>query len=131
MGEGQFPVRQAVRRFSSQAGTQARPIVLLHQPQGDGLSPINPSPPLPAIGTGRPLTTYSLPNMRGNRTRCAIVVGHADHPVMAGWGGGVGGGGGGRPGPRCRGGGRTAAGRHTPARRWMGGGGGPSVAAGG
>src|SRR5258708_39441547 len=64
MGEGQFPVRQAVNRFSSQAGTQARPIVLLHQPQGDGLSPINPSPPLPAIGTGRPLTTYSLPSMR-------------------------------------------------------------------
>ena len=34
--------RQAISRFSSQAGTQARPTVLLHRPQGGGLSPIIP-----------------------------------------------------------------------------------------
>src|SRR5258708_26756034 len=83
MGEGQFPVRQAVSRFSSQAGTQARPIVLLHQPQGDGLSPINPSPPLPAIGTGRPLTRYSLPNTNGPGGACRERAERADRPVTA------------------------------------------------
>jgi len=74
--------RQAVSRFSSQAGTQARPIVLLHQPQGDGLSPISPSPPLPAIGTGRPLSTYSLPIPRALKARHRRGLVCADRPDL-------------------------------------------------
>src|SRR5262249_16853749 len=77
--------RQAVSRFSSQAGNQARPIVLLHQPQGDGLSPINPSPPLPAIGTGRPLSTYSLPIRRAAICVRPHLWLAADQPVLASW----------------------------------------------
>jgi hypothetical protein len=66
-------------------GTQARPIVLLHQPQGDGLSPINPSPPLPAIGTGRLLSTYSLASMRGVSTASSPCTRGAELPVLLGW----------------------------------------------
>ena len=77
------PGRQIVTRTGKPSAdsrakpeTRARPIVLLHQPQGDGLSPINPSPPLPAIGTGRPLSTYSLPITSGGQlglARCGVA----------------------------------------------------------
>ena len=50
----------AVSRFSSQARTQARPTVLLHRPQGGGLSPIIPLSTTPAIVT-RSASLHILP----------------------------------------------------------------------
>jgi len=80
--EALTPVRD-VSRFASQAGTQARLTVLLHRPQGGGLSPIIPSLRHSLRSAARSASLHILP---AESERPILVsassAGRPDRPIL-------------------------------------------------
>jgi len=65
---------QGVSRFASQAGTQARPTVLLHRPQGGGLSPITLLSTTPCDRRARSASLHILPADSARQTDGVIAL---------------------------------------------------------
>jgi len=68
---------RSVSRFASQTGTQARPTVLLHRPQGGGLSPITPLSTTPCDRRARSASLHILP-------ADYALAGHSEFAACAG-----------------------------------------------